>query len=38
MLVLAALAAGLVAYLRRPVKQPETSGTWHPAERQKTHR
>jgi hypothetical protein len=34
--VLAALAAGAVAFLRRPVKPPDPKGNWRPADRQRT--
>ncbi|MGI9610332.1 MAG: hypothetical protein ACR2NL_08545 [Acidimicrobiia bacterium] len=32
LVVAAAVAAALGAYLSRPIKVPETSGTWQPAE------
>ena len=31
-----AAAAGIAAFKRRPVKPPERSGSWHPAESQRT--
>lgn len=38
LVLVAAAAAGIAAYLRRPVKPPADSGTWHPAETQTTRR
>jgi hypothetical protein len=35
--VLAAVAA-LAAFLKRPVKQPDSAGTWEPADRKHSHR
>jgi hypothetical protein len=37
-LVIAAAAAGVAAYLRRPVKPPAQTGSWHPVESQRTRR
>jgi hypothetical protein len=37
-LVIAAGAAGIAAYLRRPVKPPLKTGSWHPVESQRTRR
>ena len=37
-IMIAAAAAGVAAYLRRPVKPPIQAGSWHPAESQRTHR
>ena len=39
-IVAAAMAAaiGLTAYRRRPVKPPDSAGTWHPVESQRTKR
>ncbi len=34
----AVAAAGLTAYLRRPVKPPVRTGSWHPVESQRTRR
>jgi hypothetical protein len=31
LLVAAAVALGVAAFLKRPVKQPEPAGDWHPA-------
>jgi len=36
--VLVAAAAGVAAYMRRPVKRPEHAGTWQPVESQRTRR
>jgi len=36
--VVAAAAAGIAAYLRRPVRPPVPTGSWHPAESQRTRR
>ncbi len=38
LIALALLAAAAAAYLKRPVKQPQPTGTWDPAEHQKTPR
>ncbi|MDJ0498698.1 MAG: hypothetical protein QNJ89_12770 [Acidimicrobiia bacterium] len=38
LIALALLAAAAAAYLKRPVKQPKPTGTWDPAEHQKTPR
>jgi len=40
MAILAALAvaAGVAAFLRRPIKPPAAEGTWQPAESQRTRR
>ncbi|MGA9597645.1 MAG: hypothetical protein WBV06_15935 [Acidimicrobiia bacterium] len=35
LLVLAALAAAVAAYLKRPVKQPASTGVWGPADQRK---
>ncbi len=35
---LLALAAGLVAVAKRPIKQPEHSGSWEPAGKHRTPR
>ncbi len=37
-LALAVLAAGIVAFLRRPVRPPSARGTWHPAVHRHSHR
>ena len=31
-------AAGIAAYMKRPVKPPEQAGAWRPAESQRTRR
>ena len=36
--LIAAAAAGVAAYLRRPVKAPTQTGSWHPVESQRTRR
>ncbi|MFQ5555352.1 MAG: hypothetical protein ACE5GC_08290 [Acidimicrobiia bacterium] len=36
--VLIAVATGIAAFLRRPVKRPRAAGTWEPVERQTTPR
>ena len=33
-----AAAAGIAAYMKRPVKPPEQAGAWRPAESQRTRR
>ena len=38
LLVLAAAAAAVVAFVKRPVKPPNTTGSWHPAESQPSRR
>jgi hypothetical protein len=35
-IALAVIAAAVAAYLKRPVKQPKPTGSWGPAEHQKT--
>ncbi len=37
-IMIAAAAAGVAAYLRRPVKPPMQAGSWHPVETQRTRR
>jgi hypothetical protein len=32
LLVAVAVAVGVAAFLKRPVKHPEPAGDWHPAE------
>jgi hypothetical protein len=36
--VILAAAVGIAAFRKRPIKPPERSGTWHPAESQRTTR
>ena len=36
--MMVAAAAALAAYKKRPIKNPDTTGTWEPVESQRTHR
>lgn len=36
LLALALVAVGLAAYLKRPVRQPNPTGSWDPADHQRT--
>lgn len=38
LIAIAVVAAAAAAYLKRPVKQPNPSGSWGPAEHEKTSR
>ena len=38
LIALAAVAAAIAVYAKRPVKQPESTGSWGPAEHQRTPR
>jgi hypothetical protein len=38
LIALAMLAIAVTAYVKRPVKQPDPTGTWDPAEHQRTSR
>jgi hypothetical protein len=38
LIAIAVVAAAVAAYAKRPVKQPQSTGSWGPAEQQRTPR